>query len=105
MVPSGMGANRPAGESQLRATVRNTCRRPSAWLSLASLLAVATVVAAVQPWPEGPILLTVKGFGPHGLTFSDVVVGAFVVVVAMASVLILARRETKRSGARSDVND
>ncbi len=92
----GMRGNRSAGASQRRGVVRNTWRQPVAWLPLASLLAVAAVAAAVQPWPEGPILLTPSGFGPHGVTFSDVLVGAFVVVAAMGWVLLLATRGNRR---------
>ncbi len=62
----------------------STYLRPGAWLPVLALVGLAGFLAeVVRPWPEGPILYTPRGLGPHGITASDVVVLAVVVVAVV----------------------
>lgn len=62
-------------------------RRPAVWAPLAALAGLTWVLAQlVAPWPEGRILLTLTGTGPHGITVSDIVV---LVVVGLLSAIWL----------------
>jgi len=58
-------------------------------------LAVTAFVVAqiVQPWPEGPILLTQRGLGPHGIVLSDVVLLAVVVMISLAWVRVALQQD------------
>ena len=68
--------------------------RPAAWLPpLALVLLALAVTTVVEPWPEGRVLVTVRGTGPHGVTVSDLVVLA---VTALATVLWLRLTVTRR---------
>lgn len=58
--------------------------RPGVWLPVVALAAVAGVLTQVQPWPEGRVVMALRGFGSRGVTVSDLVVAAVVVVVAGA---------------------
>ena len=67
--------------------LRTGWRRPVAWVPLTALVVLTGVLAElVEPWPEGPVLLTLTGTGPHGITLSDIVV---LVVVGVLSVVWL----------------
>jgi hypothetical protein len=69
----------------------HSCRRPLAWVPLLALTVVALVLAqAVQPWPEGPVLLTLRGFGPHGIVFSDVVLLVLLVAISLTWLRLVA---------------
>ncbi|MDQ6725932.1 MAG: hypothetical protein M3066_07185 [Actinomycetota bacterium] len=64
--------------------MRSTYLRPGAWLPVVALIGLAGFLAeVVRPWPEGRILYTPRGLGPHGITAADVIVLAVVVVAAV----------------------
>ena len=76
--PAGSGG--PSGD-----VAPNRYRRPIVWVPPAALVALAWILADVlEPWPEGRILLTLKGFGPRGVTVSDVVLLGVVAVLTVA---------------------
>ncbi len=76
--------------------------RPGAWLPVLALVALAGYLAeVVRPWPEGRILFAPRGLGPHGVTASDVIVLAVVVVASLAWLRLWGRAERSRS-ARSE---
>ncbi len=67
--------------------LRTGCRRPVVWAPLVALLVLTGTLAQVAaPWPEGPILVTLTGTGPHGIALSDIVV---LVVVGLVSAVWL----------------
>ena len=74
------------GRAAPRATwLRNRYRRPIVWEPPAALVALAWILADVlEPWPEGRVLLTLKGFGPRGVTVSDVVLLGVIAVLTVA---------------------
>jgi hypothetical protein len=76
------------------------CLRPRAWLPLLVVALVALVLALLEPWPDGPVLLGVRGLGPRGITLSDAIVLAALVVLGFGWLRFLAVRE-KRPGASS----
>lgn len=68
--------------------------RPRVWLPFLVLGLVAVFLAeVVEPWPEGRILLTLHGLGPHGITVSDVVVLGAVAVLGAGWLRLTTGRE------------
>lgn len=83
MPDDGDAVGDPGG--RLQPLLATAARRPRVWLPPATLAVLAVVLAQlVRPWPEGPILLTLHGFGPHGITTSDLVVAGLLVVLSAA---------------------
>ena len=65
--------------------LRANYRRAIVWAPPAALVALAWVLAeVVEPWPEGRVLLTVKGLGPHGVTVSDLILLGILTVLTVA---------------------
>lgn len=63
-----------------------------AWLPLVVLALTAVVLAeVVEPWPEGRILMTLHGLGPHGITVSDVLVLGVIVILGLGSLRLIGR--------------
>jgi hypothetical protein len=67
--------------------------RPIAYLPILALAAAAYLLAQViEPWPEGRVLLRVKGLGPHGVTVSDVLVSTVVIGTALGWLFAVRKR-------------
>ncbi len=63
-----------------------------AWLPLVVLALTAVFLAeVVEPWPEGRILMTLHGLGPHGITVSDVLVLGVIVILGLGSLHLIGR--------------
>lgn len=93
--PTGVGRY---GTPMLSRAALATYRRPTAWVPIAAVLAIAVYLAeVVEPWPEGGILLSVPGTTSHGLTFSDVVLMAVLVTSSVAWLCFVRVRDRVRS--------
>lgn len=95
---SGAGKPRfPKFCKALREVLKSTPAK--ALLPVLGLAGVGAVLALViEPWPEGPVLLTIKGTGPHGLSLSDALMGVALSGAGTAWFVFLTRRAQQGTG-------
>jgi len=97
---------RRAGIAERGRWLRQAYRRPVVWGPPLGLLVLAWYLAeVVEPWPEGPTLLVLKGLGPHGVATSDVILLAVLAGVVTAWLFVVSspyfRARRRQQGVNS----
>lgn len=94
--PGAAQGDRGPSPAGARSVTWRTYLRPTASVPLLALALSALYLAeVVEPWPEGRILVTLRGLGPHGVTLSDVVVLAAVAALGFGWLRLIAARDER----------